>query len=89
MCIAIPSRIVALDGLAATVECFGVRRPVSLILLDEPVRIGDWVAVQAGGFAVEKIDERLREEALALIAEVMDQDLRPHDLSPVPETETA
>lgn len=72
MCFAIPSQIVALDGLNATVECFGVRRPASLLLLAEPVQVGDWVALQAGCFAVEKIDDRLRDEALALITEVLE-----------------
>lgn len=71
MCLAIPSRVIGADGMAATVECFGVRREVSLILLDEPVAPGDYLLVQAGGFACEKVEPAKAEEALALMAQVL------------------
>ena len=69
MCIAIPSKVIEINGLTATVECYGVRREVSLLLLDE-VDIGDYVVVQTG-FAVEKLDEKARNEALRLFDELM------------------
>ena len=53
MCMAIPSRIVALNGLLATVEAFGERRDVSLMLLAEPPVLGDYLLIQAGGFAFQ------------------------------------
>jgi len=48
----------------ATVEVSGVRRAVSIKLLEpEPVAIGDWVLVHVG-FALSKIDQ---DEAAATI----------------------
>lgn len=74
MCLAAPSRVVALADGAATVECFGQRREVSLLLLDEPVALGDYLLVQAGGFAFERLDAAAGEAALALMRELMVQD---------------
>jgi hydrogenase expression/formation protein HypC len=69
---AIPSRITALDGATATVECFGMSRRVSLILLGEEVTLGDYVLVRAGGLAYERIEPVRAREALALFADRMD-----------------
>jgi len=74
MCLAAPSRVVALADGVATVECFGQRREVSLLLLDEPVAPGDYLLVQAGGFAFERLDAAAGEAALALMQELMVQD---------------
>lgn len=68
---AIPSRVLSVDGLAAQVECFGVTRGVNLVLLDEPVAVGDYLLVQAGGFACEKLDEARALESLALMEQVV------------------
>lgn len=68
---AIPSRVVTLDGESATVECFGVSRNVSLMLMTEPVAVGDLVVVQAGGFAVEKVDPEAGAEALRYLATIL------------------
>lgn len=73
MCLAIPSRIVELDGLRARVECFGREREVNLMLMPEELALGDYVLVQAGGFAYEKVEEGRALEALALMAEVVGQ----------------
>ena len=64
MCMAIPSQIRSIDGTNATVECFGVSRVVNLMLLAEPVAVGDYVIVQAGAFAMEKVEPG---EALATL----------------------
>jgi hydrogenase expression/formation protein HypC len=66
---AIPSQVVAIEGMMATVECFGVRRDVSLMLLGDGVVLGDYLLVQAGGYAYEKIDEAHALESLALMQE--------------------
>lgn len=71
MCLAIPSRIVELDGLRARVECFGREREVNLMLMPEELALGDYVLVQAGGFAYEKVEEGRALEALALMGEVI------------------
>jgi hydrogenase expression/formation protein HypC len=74
MCLAIPSIVVAIDGAAATVEAFGQRRDVSLLLLDEPVSVGDYLLVQAGGHAFERLDPQAARESLALMQELIARD---------------
>jgi hydrogenase expression/formation protein HypC len=65
MCMAVPSRILSIDGMVATVEAFGRQRQTSLMLLDEEVAVGDYVILGAGGnFAAERVPE---ETALATI----------------------
>jgi hydrogenase expression/formation protein HypC len=73
MCLAAPSRVIEVqDGVAIT-ECFGQRRKVSLLLLDEEVAVGDYLLIQAGGFAFERVDAAQAEEALALMEKLMAQ----------------
>lgn len=73
MCLAAPSKVVAIaDGVAVT-ECFGQTRHASLLLMTEEVAVGDYVLIQAGGFAFERIEAARAEEALALIAELLAQ----------------
>ncbi len=68
---AIPSRVVSVDGEMATVECFGVTRSVSLMLMTEEVALGDLLIIQAGGFAVDKVDPQVGEEALSYLATIL------------------
>lgn len=71
MCLAAPSRVIEVrDGMAVT-ECFGVMREVSLLLMREDVAPGDYVLIQAGGFAFERVEAERAEEALALMQELM------------------
>lgn len=70
MCLAVPSRVVAVDGLMATVEAEGAQRDVSLMLLDDDVALGDYLLIQAGGFAFERVDAQRAEEALRLMQEI-------------------
>ncbi|MDR1825830.1 MAG: HypC/HybG/HupF family hydrogenase formation chaperone [Bifidobacteriaceae bacterium] len=66
MCLGIPGEVVELhDGDLATVAVSGVRRDISLGLLDG-VTVGDWVLVHVG-FALSKIDEA---EAAATLDQV-------------------
>ncbi|MDD5057608.1 MAG: HypC/HybG/HupF family hydrogenase formation chaperone [Sideroxydans sp.] len=68
---AIPSRIVALTGEMATVECFGEQRDVSLMLIDSPLQLGDYLLVQAGGFAYERVEPSQAMEALQIFSTVI------------------
>jgi hydrogenase expression/formation protein HypC len=73
MCLAAPSRVVAVgDDETACVECFGQQRTVSLMLLDEPVAVGDYLLVQVGGFAFERLDAARALEALATMRQLVD-----------------
>jgi hydrogenase expression/formation protein HypC len=71
MCMAIPSRIVELAGEMATVEAFGEVRRVSLMLMNDEVALGDYVLVQAGGFAYERIEHQVAQEALRFFGQVV------------------
>ena len=73
MCMAIPSRVVALSDEMATVECFGEQRDVSLMLMDGPLALGDYVLVQAGGFAYERVAPTAALETLDLLGAVIGQ----------------
>ncbi len=70
MCVAIPSKIISMDGLLATVEVYGARRQVNLMLLPEEAGIGDYVLVHAG-FAIQKVDVEAGRESLKLFDEVL------------------
>jgi hydrogenase expression/formation protein HypC len=71
MCLAVPSRIVRLDGMTATVDTGGVLRDVSLMLLDEAPAVGDYLLVQNGRFAYERMDAERARATLALIDELV------------------
>ncbi len=73
MCLAAPSRIVELRDGVAVVECFGHVREASLLLMDEELAVGDYLLIQAGGFAFEKVERERALEALDLMREVMEQ----------------
>ena len=70
MCVAIPSRIISKEGLRATIEVYGARREVNLMLLPEEADVGDYVLVHAG-FAIQKVDVEAGEESLKLFDEVL------------------
>jgi len=73
MCLAVPSEIVSINDLLATVDVYGARRDISLMLLPEEVEIGDFVIVHAG-FAIQKIDREAGNEALKLIKELVESE---------------
>jgi len=70
MCLGIPAKILERNESAAVVELGGVRREISVMLIDD-VSVGDWVIVHAG-FAIEKLSEEEAEQTLALLREIAD-----------------
>jgi hydrogenase expression/formation protein HypC len=68
MCLAIPMRLVEMDGWKGTAELDGVRRDVSLALFPE-VQVGDYLLVHAG-YAIGKLDEEEARITLQLLREV-------------------
>jgi len=67
MCLAIPARVEQIiDSGNAVVDFGGVRRPISLALVDD-VSVGDYVIVHVG-FALQKLDVEETERTLALLA---------------------
>lgn len=79
MCLAIPSRIVDIDNFRATVDVYGARKEINLMLMPEEAGIGDYVLVHAG-FAIQKVDEEAAQEALKYIKQLLEEteeDLQP------------
>jgi hydrogenase expression/formation protein HypC len=72
MCLAIPGQVLEVVdecNRLAKVEVAGVRRNVSIGLLDDEdggVRAGDWVLIHVG-FAISRIDEAEAEATLKLL----------------------
>lgn len=71
MCMAVPSRVIRVHGETALTECFGEQREVSLLLLEEAVAPGDYLLIQTGGFAFERVDAARARESLALMEELV------------------
>lgn len=65
MCIAIPLRVLSIEGDEAVAEVDGVERTVSLMMTPD-VRVGDYVIVHAG-FAIQVLDRQEAEENLAIL----------------------
>lgn len=62
MCLAVPMKLISIEGTAGIAEQGGVSIPVNLMLM-ETLKIGDYIIVHAG-FAIQKMSE---EEALETI----------------------
>ncbi len=56
MCLAVPLKLVKIDGNDAVAEENGVSRNIKINFVKEP-KVGDYVIVHAG-FAIEKLKER-------------------------------
>ncbi|MDA8086968.1 MAG: HypC/HybG/HupF family hydrogenase formation chaperone [Nitrospiraceae bacterium] len=67
---AIPSRIIEKNGFEATVDVYGARRKISLMLLPEEAAVGEYVLVHAG-FAIQKVEEDAASDALGFIEEIL------------------
>lgn len=70
MCLGLPGRVIEVEGFLATVDFFGVRRPVGLQAMDEPLAPGDYVLSHAG-LAVRRIPKEEVGETLALYERLM------------------
>ena len=64
MCLSIPSKVIEIDeNNVATVETLGVTRKVSLDLISEEVKVGEYVLIHVG-YAMQKIDTQFSLECL-------------------------
>ncbi|MBU1887990.1 MAG: HypC/HybG/HupF family hydrogenase formation chaperone [Candidatus Omnitrophica bacterium] len=68
MCLAIPMKILKIEGDRAIVSAGRVERRIGINFLNAP-RIGDYVMVHAG-FAIEKLDPKRAEETLRILEEI-------------------
>ncbi|MFA6822554.1 MAG: HypC/HybG/HupF family hydrogenase formation chaperone [Geobacter sp.] len=71
MCLGVPMQVVSVGDDSAIAEIDGVRREASLLMLSEPVAVGEYVLVHAG-FAIARIDADEAEETLRLMREAFD-----------------
>lgn len=65
MCLAIPARVISVNGATALVTIEDVEYTASLLLLDD-VNPGDYVMLHAG-FAIQKVDADEAAETLQLL----------------------
>jgi len=71
MCLSIPSKVVEIDeDNMATVETMGVRRKVTLDLIDEKVEVGDFVLIHVG-FAMNKISKEEAQQSIDTYNEIV------------------
>lgn len=68
MCLAIPGKIVEIDGLLATMDIGGVQKKISLVLVDG-VAVGDYVIVHVG-YALNRLDPEEAELTLQQFRQV-------------------
>ena len=73
MCLAIPSKIVEIrENNTAVVDTLGVKRVISLELLGDEVKEGDYVLIHVG-FAIQKLSEEEALESLELFKQMIEE----------------
>lgn len=94
MCVGIPAQVVEIlpaEKKAAIVEVEGVRREVSIVVvLDDGVKVGDWVLLHVG-FAMSIIDEEeaaAQLEFMRMLGSVYDEEVEAFSTD-VPVTESS
>lgn len=68
MCLAVPMKVVQINGEFGIAELGGLRRKVNLQLLPQ-IEVGDYIIVHAG-FGIERLDTEEAEETLRIINEI-------------------
>jgi hydrogenase expression/formation protein HypC len=69
MCLAIPMRVISIDGDTIVAEIDGVKREASLMIIGEEIGVGDYVVVHAG-FVISRMDEKEAQITLGLMKEM-------------------
>ncbi len=68
MCLAVPMKLIKIEGDKGVVELSGVKKEISLKLLEE-AKIGDYLIIHAG-FAIQRLDEEEAQETLKIWEEI-------------------
>jgi len=68
MCLAIPVKIIKIEGSRGLVELSGLKKEVGLQLTPD-AQVGNYVLLHAG-FAIQKIDEEEARKTLELLEEI-------------------
>ena len=75
MCIGFPGKIISVNkDNYAIIDISGTRREVCLDIVDEPVSVGDYVISHAG-YAIHKIDVESAKEKLAMLQELIENEI--------------
>ncbi len=69
MCLAVPSKVLEINGKEAVVDFGGVKRSVRMDLVDS--KVGDYVIVHAG-YAIQTMDEEDAMESLRYWKELLE-----------------
>ncbi len=81
MCLSIPSKVIKIDeNNMATVDTMGVKREVTLDLIDEKIDIGDYVLIHVG-FAMNKISQEEAMESIKVYDEIV-QKMKSEEIDP-------
>jgi len=70
MCVAVPARVISINGQLAEVEIGGVMRQVNIQFTPE-AKLNDYLLIHAG-FSLHIIDEEEARETLALLKELVE-----------------
>ncbi len=70
MCLAVPGKILEIEGPKAKVDFNGVTRQITIALIAD-AQVGDYVVVHAG-YAIEKMSEEDAQESLKLWDELIE-----------------
>jgi hydrogenase assembly chaperone HypC/HupF len=71
MCLAIPGKIVRIEGDIGEIDFGGVIRKANITMVE--AKVGEWAVIHAG-FAIEIMDEEEARETIALWNEVLESD---------------
>ncbi len=72
MCLAIPAKVLQVSEHEAEVDLMGNTKKVNTDLVADQLKPGDYVLVHAG-YAMEKIDESIALETLAIFEEAIEK----------------
>ena len=72
MCLGIPGKVVSISPgeNQAVIESFGIQNKVNIFLVEEEVKIGDYLVVHAG-YAIGKVNLQEAQERLKLLEEIL------------------
>ena len=70
MCLGVPGKVLEVHGLVAIVDFWGLRRPILLDSVDQPVSPGDYILNHVG-FAIRRIPPEEIGETLGLYEQLL------------------
>jgi len=73
MCLAVPYKIISINGTKAIADVMGVKKEIDIRVLDD-VKVNDYVLVHAG-FAIQRLDQKEADITLNLLRELSEESL--------------